>query len=122
MQAKTKVLIGVCTSVVFAMGFFTHAVLDLKNRTVSSNSQTLEFDSDVVAYSYSEKGVVLITKIDNRTYSLNAVSPGMCVLTFRTKNDNDKNDHLRSRMIVSVSPNHVLAVQETNAGAVGGML
>ena len=114
------VLLAICLS--FATGFISRPYLSGLADAGGSQTQTLTFDANVTAYSYSEKGVIGIEKIDDRNYAFTAVNPGLCVLTFSTGDDSDVPLHARrGRCIVSVSPNNSLTIQETKFVA-GGML
>ena len=136
---KTSMILAVILAVGigFAAGFASHSQLvgwgnglnagtqtesAPAAETPASATQTLKFDATVSSYSYSEVGVVRITKVDDQTYSLTAIRPGMCVISFGIEGQTDVpwNDR-RGRYIVSVSPDKQLTIQETRYAA-GGML
>jgi len=106
----------------FATGFVSRPYFSDLAVDSGAEMQTLTFDSNVTSYTYSEKGVIGIKKVDDRNYVINAVNPGMCVVSFSTANGKDHPQHVRrGRFIVSVSPNKKLTIQETKFVA-GGML
>ena len=120
MKPRNLIVVLLAIFVAFVAGFISRPYLS--GLADGAGSQTLTFDANVEAYSYSEKGVIGIEKIDDRNYSITAVNPGMCVLTFSTGNDSDVPLHARrGRFIVSVSPDKSLTIQETKFVA-GGML
>ena len=121
MQTRYLTLVLLAVLVGFAGGFASHAFFGHQSAVSGAESTTLDFDSDIESFAYSEKGVVKVKKLGDRTFSVDAISPGMCVLSFSAADDGERPDHLRNRFIVSVSPDKKLTVQKTTFWA-GGML
>lgn len=122
MKSRNRIVVLFAIALGFATGFVSRPYLSDLAVDAGAETQTLTFDSNVTAYTYSEKGVVRIKKVDDRNYVIKSVSPGMCVVSFSTANQEDLPQHLRrGRFIVLVSPNKKLTIQETKFVA-GGML
>ena len=122
MQSKNLSVVLLAIGLGFAAGIAARPYLSDLASSNRAETKTLSFDSNVTSYSNSEKGVIGIKKIDDRTYAIKAVNPGMCVITFSAGDDSDVPLHARlGRFIVFVSPNKSLTIQETKFAA-GGML
>ena len=137
MKTKPTVVVAIAMFLGFGIGFVLRPIVapasqieisDQRQATTTSDntspseSELLKFESRVTSYTFSEKGIVGIEKVDNENYRITASGPGMCVLSFRTVDGDEVPAHVRpGRFIVSVSNDRKLTVQKTSYGA-GGML
>jgi hypothetical protein len=98
------------------------AVTDAADQAPNSSEHTFNFDSSVDSYGYSEKNIVGLKKIDDQTYRINSLNPGMCVISFTTTKDRDVPAHARKNTyIISVDANKEITIQRTVLWS-GGML
>ena len=120
MKSRNLTVVLLAVGLGLLAGFFSRPLLSGMAANNLAEEQTLTFESNVTSYSYSEKNVIGITKIDDRNYAIQALNPGMCVISFSTTNRRDVPQHVRrGRFIVAVSADRHLTIQETTLAADG---
>lgn len=84
------------------------------NSPQDTDATTIEFASPVASYVCSEKDVLVVSKIDNKTYQISANKPGMCAVKFTVIPAVEGPDHVRSQgYLFLVSENLHLTTQKT---------
>jgi len=114
MQSRILTVLLLAVFAGFATGFVTRPFLVGMVAGQGNDVHTFAFDGTVMSYAYSEKGVTGIEKSDDRSVTIQAVNPGMCVITISTAGDAGLPEHFRRKpYIVSVSPERKLTIQQT---------